>query len=420
MSGGHLECLLRFPIPNAKRIWSITTCAIKTDTYLLAISTDASSTILLYTYTIHNCNEMVLVCKLDGREVHHGKTIRRLAFNTKKIVDEADFFNGRGHVLLAAAGYDGRISIWVISVKEDAMIRGYQLGILEGHENEVKDVAWSPSSIGTSEELYLATCGRDRTLWIWVMLGGGELDSDLKHFNDSSLSKPICSSDESVGGESCCMQGRSCCRQQSPAVSLPSDVEFECQAVLQEHSQDVKCLAWHPKIPLVATGSYDETVHLIQSTSAYYGGDGDEEWVLKNTINPEMGTIWSMAWAAQNDKDEDGHQVSSSLYLAGESGTVACYKVDSGKPQLAWSSANTGETLHHSGPVYSLDLDQNNALLAMSGQDRSIQVRDCNDGKVLAVHHLAHLADLNVVKWLDDKHLIVVSDDGSISVWRYS
>lgn len=119
--------------------------------------------------------------------------------------------------------------------------------VLEGHDSEVKSVAFSPSG------QYIATCSRDKSIWIWEDVGASELDD-----------------------------------------------EWETVEVLNEHDGDVKAVAWCPhtdreepkgwhSADCLASASYDETVRIWRE-------NGDGEWGCVAVLEGHKGTIWGIAW----------------------------------------------------------------------------------------------------------------------------
>ncbi|KAJ5281913.1 hypothetical protein N7478_007285 [Penicillium angulare] len=105
--------------------------------------------------------------------------------------------------------------------------------LLDGHDSEVKSVSWSPSG------MLLATCARDKSIWIWEDLDDG-------------------------------------------------DNNFETVAVMQEHAGDVKCVAWHPAEECLASGGYDDTIRLWREDL--------DDWGQVTCLKKHEGTVWFLDW----------------------------------------------------------------------------------------------------------------------------
>lgn len=151
----------------------------------------------------------------------HSRTVRSLAFNPTGTT-------------LATASFDSTVGIWQqvaeAGIDDGAAPAGEgeweALDPLEGHESECKSVEWS------FDGRLLASCSRDKSVWIWEGVWA-RLEAELYSHR--------------------------------PAIG---PAEFECLAVLMEHSQDVKAVTWHP-CEEVSTPDHEHEHRLTSRSSSH-------------------------------------------------------------------------------------------------------------------------------------------------------
>lgn len=388
--------LLKSIHAHTDKAWSVN--AHQTLPLLATASTDKTSKI----FKLSQEQGFPIISSLEDT---HKRSIRTASFKPPLSSNESDFVDLPA---LATGSFDSTISVWGVDEPEELLDdepdyleseeakkarkqREIELivspsnewnlmALIEGHENEVKAVAWNRGGN------FLASCSRDKTIWIW------ETDPETLE-------------------------------------------EFECISVLSDHEHDIKHIVWHPIINLLASSSYDDTVRL------YKQDEDDDEWSCVGILNGHEGTVWCSAFetpqktegalekirlASASDDLSVRIWVSKSTLSeeTGDRGNAIPSSIKHHSSEMQWELEGVLPQVHKY-PVYSVAWSPKSGKIASTGADGQIVVYKEVEGKweVESIKTAAHgVYEINCVTWCtltnDREALVTAGDDGYINIWE--
>ncbi|MGH4007029.1 MAG: eIF2A-related protein [Pseudonocardiaceae bacterium] len=306
---------------------------------------------------------------------------------------------------LATASNDCTGRIWDID-------NGSELGALHGHDDWVTGVAWSPDG-------RLATASADRTTRIWDAEHGSELAVLRGH--DGGVRSVAWSPD-----------GRRLATGSHDRTARIWDPGSGNElAVLGGHDNDVRGVAWSPDGRRLGTASSDRTARIWDAEA------GSELVTLRGHNDSVEGVMWSpdgrLLATASHDWTARIWDIQGDIELValyGHSGSVHAVmwspdgrRLATGSADLTariWDSDCGGEllALHgHKDVVLKLAWSPDGRRLATGSGDRTARIWDTNNGSELTVL-CGHRDDVRGVAWSPDgRRLATASRDRTTRIW---